>query len=55
LVLVALAMYGFFGIIQSNIELAAARAEVARLAAESERSRIARDLHSCGTRARAGV
>jgi two-component system sensor histidine kinase DesK len=45
LVLVSLAMYGFFGIIQSNMELAAARAEVARLAAENERSRIARDLH----------
>ena len=43
--LVALAMYGFFKIVQSNIELAAARAEVARLAAENERSRIARDLH----------
>jgi two-component system sensor histidine kinase DesK len=52
LVLVALAMYGFFSIIRSNIEiirsnieLDAARAEVARLAAENERSRIARDLH----------
>jgi two-component system, NarL family, sensor histidine kinase DesK len=45
IVLVALAMYGFFSIIQSNIELDAARAEVARLAAENERSRIARDLH----------
>jgi two-component system, NarL family, sensor histidine kinase DesK len=43
--LVAFAMYGFFSIIRSNIELAAARAEVARLAAENERSRIARDLH----------
>jgi two-component system, NarL family, sensor histidine kinase DesK len=43
--LVALAMWGFFGIIQSNIALAAARAEVARLAAENERSRIARDMH----------
>ncbi len=43
--LVAFAMYGFFQIIQSNRELAAARAEVARLAAENERSRIARDLH----------
>lgn len=43
--LVALAMWGFFGIIQSNIELAAARSEVARLAAENERTRIARDLH----------
>ena len=43
--LVSFAMFGFFMIIQSNIELAAARAEVARLAAENERSRIARDLH----------
>ena len=43
--LVALAMYGFFKVVQSNIALAAARAEVARLAAENERSRIARDLH----------
>jgi two-component system, NarL family, sensor histidine kinase DesK len=45
LVLVSFAMYGFFAIIQSNVKLAAARAEVARLAAENERSRIARDLH----------
>ncbi len=44
-VLVAFAMYAFFTIIQSNVQLAAARAEVARLAAENERSRIARDLH----------
>ena len=43
--LVAFAMTGFFHIIQANRELAAARAEVARLAAENERSRIARDLH----------
>jgi two-component system sensor histidine kinase DesK len=43
--LVGLAMYGFFSVIQSNLDLAAARAEVARLAAENERSRIARDLH----------
>jgi two-component system, NarL family, sensor histidine kinase DesK len=43
--LVGLAMWGFFGIIQSNVALAAARAEVARLAAENERTRIARDLH----------
>jgi two-component system sensor histidine kinase DesK len=43
--LVAVAMYGFFGIIRSNQALAAARAEVARLAAENERTRIARDLH----------
>jgi two-component system, NarL family, sensor histidine kinase DesK len=45
ILLVAFAMYGFFAIIHSNIQLAAARAEVARLAAENERSRIARDLH----------
>jgi two-component system sensor histidine kinase DesK len=43
--LVSLAMFGFFRVVQSNIALAAARAEVARLAAENERSRIARDLH----------
>jgi two-component system sensor histidine kinase DesK len=43
--LVSLAMWGFFRIIQSNLALAAMRAEVARLAAENERSRIARDLH----------
>lgn len=43
--LVALAMYGFFAIIRSNRELTRARAEVARLAAENERTRIARDLH----------
>lgn len=43
--LVGLAMWGFFEILRSNIQLTAARAEVARLAAENERSRIARDLH----------
>jgi len=43
--LVAGAMYGFFTIIRSARELAAARAEVVRLAAENERTRIARDLH----------
>jgi two-component system, NarL family, sensor histidine kinase DesK len=43
--LVSLAMFGFFRIVQANIALTAARAEVARLAAENERSRIARDLH----------
>ncbi len=43
--LVALAMYGFFEIIKGNIALAQARSEVARLAAENERTRIARDLH----------
>lgn len=43
--LVTLAMYGFFEIVRSNRALTEARSEVARLAAESERSRIARDLH----------
>jgi two-component system sensor histidine kinase DesK len=43
--LVGLAMWGFFGLIRSNQALADARAEVARLAAENERTRIARDLH----------
>ena len=43
--LVAFAMFGFFMIIRNNIALTAARAEVARLAAENERTRIARDLH----------
>lgn len=44
-VLVSLAMWGFFQVIAQNAALTAARAEVARLAAENERSRIARDLH----------
>jgi two-component system, NarL family, sensor histidine kinase DesK len=43
--LVGVAMWGFFSLMRSNQELAAARAEVARLAAENERTRIARDLH----------
>jgi len=43
--LVAVAMYGFFEVIRSNRALTEARAEVAGLAAEAERSRIARDLH----------
>jgi two-component system sensor histidine kinase DesK len=43
--LVSFAMFGFFMIIRNNIALTAARAEVARLAAENERTRIARDLH----------
>jgi two-component system sensor histidine kinase DesK len=43
--LVSLAMWGFFHVITANSALTAARAEVARLAAENERSRIARDLH----------
>lgn len=43
--LVTLAMWGFFNIIRSNVALAAARSDLARLAAENERTRIARDLH----------
>ncbi|MGD9694430.1 MAG: sensor histidine kinase [Thermoleophilia bacterium] len=43
--LVAMAMWAFFTIIRSHRELSQAREEVARLAAENERSRIARDLH----------
>jgi two-component system sensor histidine kinase DesK len=43
--LTGLAMYGFGRVIQGNRALAAARTELARLAAENERSRIARDLH----------
>ncbi|HEX3621458.1 MAG TPA: sensor histidine kinase [Acidimicrobiales bacterium] len=43
--MVALAMYGFFSIVRANRALSEARAEIARLAAENERSRIARDLH----------
>ena len=43
--LVALAMFGFFTIIKASRDLSEARAEVARLAAENERNRIARDLH----------
>ena len=43
--LVALAMFGFFTIIKASRELSEVRAEVARLAAENERNRIARDLH----------
>ena len=43
--LTALAMFGFFNVLHSNRALAEARSELARLAAENERSRIARDLH----------
>ena len=43
--LIALAMFAFFRVVHANVALSAARAEVARLAAENERSRIARDLH----------
>jgi two-component system, NarL family, sensor histidine kinase DesK len=45
LVLTSLAMWAFFGIIRSNHALDEARAQVATLAAEGERNRIARDLH----------
>ena len=45
IVLISLAMFAFFGIIRSNHDLMEARAEVATLAAEAERNRIARDLH----------
>jgi two-component system sensor histidine kinase DesK len=43
--IVSLAMFAFFGVIRANDALEEARAEVARLAAEGERTRIARDLH----------
>jgi len=43
--LVSLAMYSFFALVRANQELSHARTEVARLAAENERTRIARDLH----------
>ena len=42
---VAIASLGVLQVFQSNRELAQARAELARLAAENERFRIARDLH----------
>jgi two-component system sensor histidine kinase DesK len=43
--LTALAMFGFFNLMRGNYALAQARSELARLAAENERTRIARDLH----------
>ncbi len=43
--LLALAMFGFFGVIRGNRALSEARCEVERLATENERTRIARDLH----------
>jgi two-component system sensor histidine kinase DesK len=43
--IVALATFGVRRVLEGNRALAEARSEVARLAAESERSRIARDLH----------
>jgi two-component system, NarL family, sensor histidine kinase DesK len=42
---VGLSLYGFLQVQRSNLELAEARAELASLAAENERIRIARDLH----------
>jgi two-component system sensor histidine kinase DesK len=41
----ALAMFGFFKVLGANHALADARSQIAALAAENERSRIARDLH----------
>lgn len=43
--LASLAVYGFTRLIRANQEVSAAREEVAALAAERERLRIARDLH----------
>jgi two-component system, NarL family, sensor histidine kinase DesK len=43
--IVALAVFGFVQVFRGNQALAGARAELARLAAENERIRIARDLH----------
>jgi two-component system sensor histidine kinase DesK len=45
ILIVSLAMFGFVALVRSNRALADARLEVARLATESERTRIARDLH----------
>jgi two-component system sensor histidine kinase DesK len=45
IILVTLAMYGFFAVVRSNRALAEAQGKLARLAAENERNRIARDLH----------
>jgi two-component system sensor histidine kinase DesK len=42
---VALVTFGFIQVMEGNRALAEARAELARLSAENERSRIARDLH----------
>ena len=41
----SIAVYGFSRLIRANHELAAAREQVATVAAERERMRIARDLH----------
>ena len=45
IVLTSIAMFGVFEVLRANVELRKARAEIARLAAEGERARIARDLH----------
>ncbi|BEP12951.1 sensor histidine kinase [Acidothermaceae bacterium B102] len=45
ILLAGLAVFGFSRLIRANHELAAARNEVAVLAAERERARIARDMH----------
>jgi two-component system sensor histidine kinase DesK len=42
---VAISIYGFMQVHRGNYALAEARAQLASLAAENERSRIARDLH----------
>jgi two-component system, NarL family, sensor histidine kinase DesK len=44
-VFTAVTVYGFSGVTATNRALLEARAEVARLASEAERNRIARDLH----------
>lgn len=43
--LISFALFAFFAVVRANAELTEARGEIARLAAEGERSRIARDLH----------
>lgn len=43
--LTGLAMFGFSRVVRGNALLTEARTELARLAAENERTRIARDLH----------
>jgi two-component system sensor histidine kinase DesK len=45
ILLAGLAVFGFSRLIRANHELAAARNQVAALAAERERARIARDMH----------
>ncbi|MBS1848809.1 MAG: sensor histidine kinase [Actinobacteria bacterium] len=43
--LVSLALFAFFAVVRANAELTEAKSEIARLATEGERNRIARDLH----------